>query len=350
MSNPYTPYPDTSQQPPPYLPYPQAGMDPYDGQKREEKRNLRKIASGLGWMLLLVVLLMVALPSGENLFLRLVGYRWQGEAEFSGYTPLLYYLVNGVTYILSFALPPLLYLMARRQPLQQVLLFEKTRFSTALACVFLGMGVCMLANYPANWMAEFLEWAGYSGTLPDSPLTGEPSIQILYFISLAVIPPVVEELVFRGAILHGLRRFGDGFAIVGSAFLFGMFHGNLIQLPFAFLCGLVLAFVVVKTGNLWISIAIHFLNNGLSAAITLVQWYQGETLANVVYVIAFACWVLLGIAAVVFLAVRRKSFFRLNRPGVRISGGQKFLQLVVNPGVLILLGYCVLSCILMLFI
>ena len=126
----------------------------------------------------------------------MVGYRWQGELQFGGYTSLLYYLVNGVTYILAFALPPLLYLAIKRQPLQRVLLFEKTPFSTALACVFLGMGVCMLANFPANWMADFLEWAGYSGTLPDSPLTGEPSIQALYFISLAVIPPLVEELVF----------------------------------------------------------------------------------------------------------------------------------------------------------
>ena len=125
-----------------YTPYPQVGMDPFYEQRREEKHRLGKTASGLSWMLLLVVLLMAALPSVETSFLRMIGYRWQGELQFSGYTPLLYYLVNGVTYLLAFALPPLLYMAVKRLPLQQVLPFQKTRFSTALACVFLGMGVC----------------------------------------------------------------------------------------------------------------------------------------------------------------------------------------------------------------
>ena len=314
-------------------------MDPFYEQRREEKHMLRKTASGLSWMLLLVVLLMAVLPSVENGFLRMVGYRWQGELQFGGYTSLLYYLVNGVTYILAFALPPLLYLAIKRQPLQRVLLFEKTPFSTALACVFLGMGVCMLANFPANWMADFLEWAGYSGTLPDSPLTGEPSIQALYFISLAVIPPLVEELVFRGAVLHGLRRFGDGRSLC---------EGD--EGTSATTCGLALAFVVVKTGNLWVSIAIHFLNNGLSAAITLLQWYQGDLLANTVYLIAFAAWILLGIGSVVFLAVRRKGFFRLSRTACALTVGQKFLHMIVNPGGLVLFGYCALSCVLMMYL
>ncbi len=55
-------------------------------------------------MLLLVVLLMAVLPSVENGFLRMVGYRWQGELQFGGYTSLLYYLVNGVTYIFGVCL------------------------------------------------------------------------------------------------------------------------------------------------------------------------------------------------------------------------------------------------------
>lgn len=111
-----------------------------------------------------------------------------------------------------------------------------------------------------------------------------------------------------------------------------------------------MAFVVVKTGNLWVSVAIHFLNNGLSAAITLLQWYQGDVLANAVYLIAFSAWVLLGIASVVFLALRRKGFFHLHKPNSLLTAGQKFVKLVVNPGGLVLFGYCVLSCVMMMYL
>lgn len=316
----------------------------------EEKRSLGKTACGLCWMLVVVVALMVSIPSAANLFLQSVGFRWLGNNEYGGYTPLLYYLVNGVTYILAFAIPPLFYLKIKHISLTEALPFQKTKFGTSLACIALGMGVCMLANYPANWVADLLDRLGVNGTLPDSPLNGEPSIQILYFISLAVIPPIVEELVFRGAILHGLRRFGDGFAILGSAFLFGMFHGNFIQIPFAFLCGLVLAFVVVKTGNLWVSIVIHFINNGMAAAVTLLERQMGDGMANALYMLAFYVWIVLGIIAVIFLAVRRQRFFSLERSASTLRSSQKLGKLVGNAGAIVLLVYCILSCFLMLYL
>jgi membrane protease YdiL (CAAX protease family) len=65
------------------------------------------------------------------------------------------------------------------------------------------------------------------------------------FLYLGLGAPVVEEIVFRGAILRGLERYGKWFAVLISALLFGVFHGNLIQSPYAFLVGLVLQLIVL---------------------------------------------------------------------------------------------------------
>ena len=60
------------------------------------------------------------------------------------------------------------------------------------------------------------------------------------FLYTSVFAPLWEELLFRGFVLRTLRPFGKRFAILGSAVLFGLFHGNLIQTPYAFLIGLLL--------------------------------------------------------------------------------------------------------------
>ena len=80
------------------------------------------------------------------------------------------------------------------------------------------------------------------------------------FLYVSVFAPVWEELLFRGFVLRTLRPFGKRFAILGSAVLFGLFHGNLIQTPYAFLMGLLLGYVTVEYSILW-ALLIHVFNN-----------------------------------------------------------------------------------------
>ena len=80
------------------------------------------------------------------------------------------------------------------------------------------------------------------------------------FLYASILAPVVEELFFRGWILRSLRPYGKRFAILGSAVLFGLFHGNLLQTPYAFFVGLILGYVTVEYSILW-AIGIHLFNN-----------------------------------------------------------------------------------------
>lgn len=80
------------------------------------------------------------------------------------------------------------------------------------------------------------------------------------FLYASILAPVAEELLFRGYVLRTLRPYGKRFAILGSAFLFGLFHGNLLQTPYAFLMGLVLGYVAAEYSLGW-SIALHMFNN-----------------------------------------------------------------------------------------
>jgi len=92
------------------------------------------------------------------------------------------------------------------------------------------------------------------------------------FQALAMVTPVTEELFFRGFVFSGLvRRLGVGWAIVGSAVVFSVFHllaGVWVVVPI-FITGLLLAWLYRQTGSIWPSIAAHAGQNTLAVLATL---------------------------------------------------------------------------------
>ena len=84
------------------------------------------------------------------------------------------------------------------------------------------------------------------------------------FLYAGILAPVTEEILFRGLIQRSLMPYGQNFAIFVSAFTFGLFHGNLIQSPFAFLVGLVLGYVAAEYSIAW-AMLLHMINNLLLA-------------------------------------------------------------------------------------
>lgn len=82
-------------------------------------------------------------------------------------------------------------------------------------------------------------------------------------LSIGVVAPIAEELIFREGIISTLLRnnFHRWQAILISAAIFGIVHVNPIQIPFAFVIGIILGIIFVKTGTIVIVSIIHILNN-----------------------------------------------------------------------------------------
>lgn len=80
------------------------------------------------------------------------------------------------------------------------------------------------------------------------------------FLYMGLFAPIVEEIIFRGMVLRGLAPYGKRFAVLGSAILFGLFHGNLVQSPYAFAVGLVLGYTALEYNIVW-AMVLHMVNN-----------------------------------------------------------------------------------------
>jgi membrane protease YdiL (CAAX protease family) len=92
-------------------------------------------------------------------------------------------------------------------------------------------------------------------------------------VAVAVATPIIEELVFRGVILEGLRtKYSTRTAVLVSAALFGLMHGLPWAMINAFLLGVFLGWLMVKTESLQLCIVAHALYNGMDFVIS--RWIQ----------------------------------------------------------------------------
>ena len=91
---------------------------------------------------------------------------------------------------------------------------------------------------------------------------------IVSFVSLCIFAPIFEEIIFRSAVYRHTEIMGQSFAVVFSAIMFALMHGNLEQLPYTFVMGLGFAYLFAKTRSLLIPMLLHFLTNTTTVIFT----------------------------------------------------------------------------------
>ncbi|MBR5227786.1 MAG: CPBP family intramembrane metalloprotease [Clostridia bacterium] len=188
---------------------------------------------------------------------------------------------------------------------------EDTR-KTKVTCYLMGLVGIILAqviNFVLVWVfnipqSEALEQALQ---LPSNILG-----IILFVIYLAIAPAIFEELLFRKAILNGGKKFGTIFAIVFSSVMFGLFHQNLQQIFGTALIGLVLAYITVKTGDIWTAVILHFSNNMLALAAQMMMSGIGMVkLVALSYILLFFILLLIGFVILIKMLIQNRTFFKI---------------------------------------
>jgi uncharacterized protein len=130
----------------------------------------------------------------------------------------------------------------------------------------LTLGAAIAVYIPLSYVApRFVERVMLDGSALFEARTVRDWLELVVVGVLAA--PLVEELFFRGFLLHRwARRWGTTSAVVGSSALFAVLHGEWIG---HFLFGVAMAALYLRTQRLWMPIAAHAINNGVVALFTL---------------------------------------------------------------------------------
>lgn len=176
-------------------------------------------------------------------------------------------------------------------------------FGTMLVLLF---GAQLAGGLISNLLHTLLSSVlGYEVPGFDFPLPEDVLSILLYGVLICVVAPITEELLFRGAILNTLSRYGTVFAVVISSLLFSLLHMNLDQIPFTFLAGLIFGFLAIKTGSTVYPILLHAINNTAAFVLTLLT--EQTAAAESVELIFGLFTLLCAIASVFLLLLARRN-------------------------------------------
>ncbi|WP_010580941.1 CPBP family intramembrane glutamic endopeptidase [Liquorilactobacillus vini] len=210
----------------------------------------KKITKIVGVTLIYYLIFQVG-ASGVFLFLKHV-LKWPLQRLNQSGWPYLAAILFGFIFII---------LISSKQDWQR---YWQTGPQKMTAKTFLSLiAILLTGQIAASLFAQFLESVfqlfGLSvlAQLKDATQHSESFSMLLY---AAVFGPLLEELVFRGFVLQSLNKINSVLAILGSAYLFGLYHVNFVQSPFAFLIGLVLGYTALTYGLFW-SLLLHIFNN-----------------------------------------------------------------------------------------
>ena len=304
--------------------------------QEQERRFLRNRAGFAGLAMLLAVVLQLFLSA---LLTGLVQVTAQFFSEFFHVSIQLdYYLFTNLLTLavqpISLLLPAFVLIHGTRLPLGQVIPLKKPQKGITLPAIGVMMGISSVGLMIYQLLYRFTSLFGVRPVMADMGAgSNSPFNVLLYFLSVAVLPPLLEEFLFRGALLQSFRVFGDGFAILLSALMFALLHGNLIQAPNAFLMGIGLGFFAVVSHSLWVSILIHFVNNASAVILDLMYplfpvWLQSmfSMLLNLIYVI----WAVLAMA---WLMKKYPYLLKSMVPPSYMQTKEKLLNVLLHPAV-----------------
>lgn len=310
-------------------------------ERNRERRGLARRGMGIGLAILGSTVVAYISADLVSFLLSALGYFDRGQAaEFSYLSPDIYFIQYAVRYLLMMVLPFVVLALCFRLHLRDIFYFEAVSRQKLGLCVLIGVGASMMVNMLVSSFQRALSIFHIEPDLSQLPFSAEPVSMFLYAVVIAVLPALAEEFAYRGVVMALLRPFGNGIAVVGSAFAFGMMHGNIVQIPFAFVCGLVFGFLVIKTKSMWVGVGIHFFNNLISVLQQIVQ-ETGSVTAYTIFVYAsFLITAVGAILGVIFLLKRDRYFFSMERGGQGIlSVKQQFQKIVGNVGMIICLCY-----------
>lgn len=272
-------------------------------EEKQINKFLRRKFSGIGWMLLCyygILNLMVVVAVVTDMLGQMIrslsvgaGMGWDSDAL----------LDNAWGYICAIAVGAVILQGWKGSDYFRELFTRRKRpmqTGDFVALLSLCIGIQLLNSLWIGLLEALLNGFGLSVMETMDSVSGSADT-ISMFVYMGILAPLSEEILFRGVVLDALRPYGKRFAILGSAALFGLFHGNLLQTPYAFLVGLVLGYVTVEHSLIW-AVVLHLFNNlVLADLLTRLTENLPVVLQNMFYFVIFGGFAL---ASLVILGLR----------------------------------------------
>ncbi|OOM70875.1 CAAX amino terminal protease self- immunity [Clostridium puniceum] len=196
---------------------------------------------------------------------------------------------------------------------------ENKKFT--LKTVIIGFIFVLAVNNALGLFAAVLESGlnliglSAASALEDLEILNQSTISMIIYT--CIIAPIFEELLYRGAVLRSFEKYGRRFAILISAILFGLMHGNFYQIFMAAGIGIILGYLATEY-SIKLTIILHIINNTFVELTTQFGSNVNENVGNIMNIS------MIGISLIILIAafIRNRNFIKEwlenNRMGKKI--------------------------------
>ncbi|WP_426348424.1 CPBP family intramembrane glutamic endopeptidase [Alloiococcus sp. CFN-8] len=163
---------------------------------------------------------------------------------------------------------PVLYIVVKRLEARKL---EKSNikassFIGAIMIMYTLSIVGSLLGIAVNYLLNMLFGITSSSAAVELISSGEDIL--VNFLFAGITAPIVEEFIFRKLLIDRTIKYGSKLSLILSGLLFGLIHWNFQQFFYAFLLGMLFAYIYIKTGKLTYSIILHMILNSVSVLIS----------------------------------------------------------------------------------
>ncbi len=213
-------------------------------------RRARRAYSRAGWALAVMLVVWYAAATVIQTLAMLIAPALLETAWFS--------FVSGSVPLYVFGVPALaLVLIGLPKEKPQKRRFGAGRFTVAF---FIAVTLAIAGNIVGNTVMTVI--GNFSGFEFSNMLESALDMPLwLTVLTMAVLAPIFEELIFRKLLMDRLLPYGELSAIILTSLMFGLIHANFYQFFYAAALGALLAYVYIRSGKLWLSVLMHSLFN-----------------------------------------------------------------------------------------
>ncbi len=209
-------------------------------------------------------------------------------------------LISGISAL--FAILPL-YRMLKKEWLKRPYLLRQTEPKTVKYIFVLAAsaGMTISVNLFINALEVFKYASGYVQAAEE--MYAEPLY--MQVIVIGILMPVMEEIIFRGLMYERISNFsGEVSAMLLTSFVFGVYHGNLVQGVYAFVFSLLMIYVYKRTGSFASPVVFHMAGNMICLALN-----RMAPLSTMGYSVGIVISAMVGIYGL--RELNRRNFFRV---------------------------------------
>ncbi len=223
--------------------------------QKQDKSFIKNTANLFNLTIICILLFSVLFSLAVNIYATSTGIKIEDIQKNDFYICLSYMMTSVALTLALFS-----YSIKNKTPFLKVFECEKPSLKSVIATLLITFGMLFGLSNVNELIFEFAKNIGLNVVEPSLPEFSTLNfISILIFVCL--LPPILEEIIFRNILFKNFSKHGTMLAILFTSLIFSLYHMSITQTVYQFIVGVLFSLIILNGGNYLLTAISHFINN-----------------------------------------------------------------------------------------